>query len=185
MNLKEKKEHLSVIYRGFETESGEFRKQAVCRPGCAFCCTNMGNIDVTTLDGLVIRERMSGFSSKNKKGIQNRLLRNRQEKEKGNSMPCPFLKDDHTCLIYEIRPFSCRQLYSLEKCGPSGAIVHRQVKDMAEKTVKNCSSWMKTDIQVISASSCIFWTAWNSGNFTKAAGLIRPGSGISANPAGC
>ncbi len=48
----------------------------------------------------------------------------------------PFLKEDHTCLIYEIRPFSCRQLYSVEKCGPAGATLHRQAKEMAEKTVK-------------------------------------------------
>ncbi len=92
MNLKQKREGLTGIYEGFEAETSEFSRQAVCRPGCAFCCTNMGNIDITTLEGLVIREHMSGFSAKVKKGIQNRVLRNRQEKEKGNSAPCPFSK---------------------------------------------------------------------------------------------
>ncbi len=137
MNLKKKKEQLTVIYGRFETESGEFRKQAVCRSGCAFCCTNMGNIDVTTLEGMIIRDHLSGFSSKKKKEMHSRLVRNWEEKEKGRIAPCPFLKADHTCLIYEIRPFSCRQLYSLEKCGPLGATVHCQAREMAEKTVKS------------------------------------------------
>jgi len=136
MNLREKKQLLAAIYGEFEAQSCEFRRQAVCRPGCAFCCTSMGNIDMTTLEAMVIRERMADFSSKVKKGIQNRLLRNRQEKEKGNNTPCPFLKEDHTCLIYEVRPFSCRQLYSVEKCGPSGAVIHRQAKEISENTVK-------------------------------------------------
>lgn len=137
MNLKEKKERLYAIYERFDAESREFRKQAVCRPGCAFCCTNMGNIDVIALEGMVIREHLSSFSSKKKKEMHSRLLRNREEKEKGRIAPCPFLKADHTCLIYEIRPFSCRQLYSLEKCGPAGATVHREARELAQKTVKS------------------------------------------------
>ncbi|MEZ4528339.1 MAG: YkgJ family cysteine cluster protein [Desulfobacterales bacterium] len=137
MNLKKKKEQLTAIYERFEAESREFWKQAVCRPGCAFCCTNMGNIDVITLEGMIIREHIRDFSSKKKKEMCTRLLRNREEKVKGRTSPCPFLKADQTCLIYEIRPFSCRQLYSLGKCGPAGATVHRQARELAGKTVKN------------------------------------------------
>jgi hypothetical protein len=49
---------------------------------------------------------------------------------------CPFLLSDQTCEIYAFRPFSCRQLYSLKKCGVQGPTVHRQAMVLAQQFVK-------------------------------------------------
>ncbi len=49
----EKKEKLLSVYEAFETVAAEFKFQAICKSGCAFCCTDAGNVDITTLEGLV------------------------------------------------------------------------------------------------------------------------------------
>ncbi|GBC63217.1 YkgJ family cysteine cluster protein [Desulfonema ishimotonii] len=136
MNFKEKQAQLNAIYAGFEAAAREFKKEAVCRPGCAFCCTDVGSVDITTLEGLVIRDWLTGLSGKQKARMNKRLLRNRQAREAQRVAECPFIAADHTCRIYAIRPFSCRQLYSLKKCGAQGPTVHRQAVALAAETVK-------------------------------------------------
>ena len=59
-----------------------------------------------------------------------------EKKANGTISRCPFLKTDNTCGIYDIRPFSCRQLYSLKDCTEQGPTVHRQVVDLAKLAVK-------------------------------------------------
>ena len=136
MTVRNKKKQLTEIYAEFEKQTGEYRKNTVCQRGCSFCCTNVGNVDIVTLEGLVIQEYVSTLSKKTKAGIKKKLLKNKSEKENQNIVKCPFLKDDNSCLIYDIRPFSCRQLYSLEKCNGNGPVIHRQAVEMAKETVK-------------------------------------------------
>jgi uncharacterized protein len=59
---------------------------------------------------------------------------------------CAFLQDNLNCAIYRVRPFSCRRLYSLVRCGENGPTVHRQVWHMAEETI--------TAIQALDADGC-------------------------------
>jgi hypothetical protein len=136
MDLTRKAQQLQEIYRNFERESASFREQAVCGPGCAYCCTHFGHLDITTLEGWIILKRVKAFSGTERKRIDKRIQDNRQDKEAGKPSVCPFLLKDQTCLIYDVRPFSCRQLYSLKKCGQHGPVVHPQAIDLARGTVR-------------------------------------------------
>ena len=136
MTFEEKKEGLKEIYKAFDREAGEYKKSAICRPGCAYCCIHFGSVDITTLEGLIIRDRINSFAKPLKNRIKKKIARNKKLKEKEEIAQCPFLKQDKTCLIYDIRPFSCRQLYSLRECDGRGPTVHRQAVDLAEKTVQ-------------------------------------------------
>ncbi len=136
MDLTRKAKQLQEIYRSFERESAPFREQAVCGPGCAYCCTHFGHLDITTLEGWIIRERIKKFPESEKKRIEQRIEDNRRDKEDGKPSVCPFLLEDETCRIYEVRPFSCRQLYSLKKCGEHGPMVHPQALELARNTVR-------------------------------------------------
>ena len=136
MNLEERRKRLMEIYNQFEIEASAFKKQAVCRIGCADCCKNMTTIDITTLEGILIYERINKFPPSIKKEIEKKLRQNKFEKEQKRIVNCPFLKEDNTCLIYDVRPFSCRWLYSIKRCNGGPPIVHRQVFELSNKTIK-------------------------------------------------
>ncbi len=135
MNFKEKKAGLQEIYRLHETEAEEFKALAVCKAGCAFCCTDVGNVDITTLEGLVIRDRIASLAKPMAKQLKKRIEKNSAKREKGASARCPFLLKNDTCSIYDIRPFSCRRLYSLKTCTREGASVHKESVVLAKETV--------------------------------------------------
>ncbi len=135
MNLNEKRKQLADIYRDFEKKIAPYKEKALCKPGCAFCCTHFGNADITTLEGLMILERVRGLRKKSGKAIERKIFGNKEEKEKGGAPPCPFLQPNNTCLVYDVRPFSCRSLYSVEKCGGKGPVVHRQAAALTTETI--------------------------------------------------
>ena len=135
MDIFEKKSKDYEIYAQFEEATADFRQAAACAPGCAFCCVEMGTVDITTLEGLVIREKIGKLNRPVAAKIAKRLNRDIRKKEKGEKNSCPFLQKNSRCLIYAIRPFSCRQLYSLKKCGMQGPTVHRQAVDLARNAV--------------------------------------------------
>lgn len=136
MTIKDKRKRLTEIYERYEEEARPFKEDAVCRIGCTFCCTDVGDVDTITLEGLIIREKVSRFPESLKSRIKKKIVLNRLEKERTRISRCPFLKSDATCLIYDIRPFSCRQLYSLRECRGRGPTVHRRAVELAQKTVK-------------------------------------------------
>lgn len=136
MRLKEKKERLKGIYERFEADALEFKKDAICKIGCTYCCTDVGNVDIITLEGIIIRDRVNGLPQPFKRQVKNKIAQNRLDKEKDKIARCPFLKEDDTCLIYDIRPFSCRQLYSIRECRGRGPTVHRQVTELAKEAVR-------------------------------------------------
>ena len=135
LDISDKTSKLYEIYAEFEAAASDFRQAAVCAPGCAFCCTEMGTVDITTLEGLLIRERLSKMNRPVTAKIAKRLKRDIRKKEKGEKNRCPFLQKNNRCLIYGVRPFSCRQLYSLKKCGKQGPTVHRQAVELARAAV--------------------------------------------------
>jgi len=126
---------LEAIYRDYDTAVAEFKKAAVCQPGCAFCCHHFGTVDMTTLEGLVIRKHLWSMDPGHRIRFQKRIERNRRAKEKNKTDTCPFLSEEQHCRIYEVRPFSCRQLYSLRGCDGNGPVVHRQAVALARQTV--------------------------------------------------
>jgi Fe-S-cluster containining protein len=137
MKWDAKREQLTEIYERFERDAAEFKRYAICQIGCAYCCKDVGNVDTNTLEGLIIWKRIESFPPDLRRHIKKRVAQNRSEKEKHPIARCPFLKEDETCLIYDIRPFSCRQLYSIRECRGRGPTVHRQAVALAKKAVRD------------------------------------------------
>jgi hypothetical protein len=136
MDLKTKQKKLKDIYNDFIIRSKPFTVNAVCKPGCSFCCIHFGHVDVITLEGFIIHEWMETLSQSDQIDLRKKLVKNMKKKIKRSVARCPFLSRDNTCRIYDIRPFSCRQLYSLETCTTKGPVVHRKSVEMAKMTVK-------------------------------------------------
>ena len=84
MTWEQKKKRLNDIYEDFEREAYAFKQHAICKIGCTYCCTDVGNVDVNTLEGLIIREQLESFPKALKDHIKERLSENKREKEKKN-----------------------------------------------------------------------------------------------------
>ena len=123
------------LYDDFEIKVQPFKAAAICKPGCAFCCIHFGNVDVITLEGVRIHAWIEELAPAEKTSIRKKIAANMHQKAQKEAARCPFLKPDNTCRIYAIRPFSCRQLYSLRECTGRGPTVHRQVVELARGTV--------------------------------------------------
>jgi Fe-S-cluster containining protein len=135
MDFDAQKKELNVIYASYEREVALFKAGAICKPGCAFCCTHYGTLDVTTLEGRIIHTWIHQQHRDTRTTLHNKIIKNRKAKEKGNAPTCPFLRTDHTCRIYPIRPFSCRQLYSVRQCEGRGPTIHRQARNASQKAI--------------------------------------------------
>jgi len=133
MNLEDKKKRLQELYEQYENEVSDFKKMAACEIGCADCCIDVGNIDITTLEGIIIYEQMSSFEKLIHTEIKNRLAKNKAEREEKKLSRCAFLNEDKMCIIYSIRPFSCRQLYSVKKCNGASPTIHRQAVETGKQ----------------------------------------------------
>ncbi|MDD5452203.1 MAG: YkgJ family cysteine cluster protein [Desulfovibrionales bacterium] len=135
MDLEEKKKQLRTLYDEYEEGVAEFKKAAACEAGCADCCIDVEDVDIITLEGIIIRERMATFDKSVQAEIRARLAQNKEEREEGKLSRCAFLRADNTCMIYDIRPFSCRQLYSVKRCNGAPPTIHRQAVHLARQTV--------------------------------------------------
>jgi len=140
MNLTDKQKQLIEIYNQFEKDMHPYQKDALCKPGCSFCCTHFGNVDIITLEGYGILQFLKGVPKQLQKTLRKKMDKNKKARENQKISPCPFLKPDNTCLIYDIRPYSCRRLYSVKKCGGKGPTVHSQAMDLSEKTLRALQS---------------------------------------------
>lgn len=130
-------DELRRIYTDFEETSAPFKGGAVCGPGCSFCCTGSGPIDITTLEGVIILQKLSLMAKPMQKIVRERLRRNIRSKLHQKEAECPFLQKNGLCMIYEIRPFICRRLYSLKKCGKDqGAVIHVQVNEFYKESLR-------------------------------------------------
>ncbi len=134
MNIEESITRLNQLYQQFEEEARGFKKEAVCQKGCADCCKHMPRIEATTLEGFVIFRYLDRVE--NLAEIRKKLKKDIQKRKKGKYATCPFLARDDSCLIYEVRPFSCRWLYSLKKCEKGMPVIHRQVFNLSQKIIK-------------------------------------------------
>lgn len=127
---------LTQIYDRFIQNTGPFWAHAVCERGCAFCCTDAGSIDVTTLEALRIRTHLKNLPRPRQVALTKALAKDAKRREKNQASACPFLSKSRACSIYDIRPFSCRRIYSLKKCGPEQPPqLHRQVMQIAQNTL--------------------------------------------------
>lgn len=136
MRVESKRENLHQIYSDFEEASHPFRTGSICTDGCAFCCTHYGSLDVTTVEGFLIYEWVENTEKTRHHNLWRKIRKNMKQKESGKPSRCPFLNKKNRCIIYDIRPFSCRQLYSLKPCAERGPVVHRQAVGLSKETVK-------------------------------------------------
>jgi len=136
MTFREKRKKLQMLYELFETNADEYKKHAICKIGCTYCCTDAGKIDILTLEGLIIRERLKCMPKPLRRAIKKKLAQDKRANENKKIVRCPFLKKDNTCLIYDIRPFSCRRLYSVQECRGRGPTIHRQASELAKNSVR-------------------------------------------------
>ncbi len=124
------------IYEEYEREAKPYKAKAICRPGCSFCCTGFGNIDMVTLEGEIIRRYINECKKPERNKFRKQIDKNKKDKEKGVFTRCPFLNEADMCRIYEVRPFICRSLYSVSDCRQEkGPTLHREAKALADKTI--------------------------------------------------
>jgi len=135
--MKIKIQTLNDIYKAFESKAGDYKKNAACEKGCGFCCKEAGSIDITTLEGLAIRKAMTELPKSRQKKLTRLFQQEIKKRENKVIAPCPFLMKNNACMIYEVRPFSCRRIYSTHRCTPKNPpVVNRRVMELAEQSIK-------------------------------------------------
>ena len=129
-------EALEKIYQSFEQETAPFRTGAACSEGCAYCCTDAGRIDCTTLEALRIHDHMAKMARPRRRDLKKTLKRDMYRRETGKPSPCPFLAKTRACSIYPLRPFACRRIYSLHRCAPEQPpMLSRQAMTLAQNAI--------------------------------------------------
>jgi len=124
-----------------------YKAEAVCAKGCAYCCTDVGSVGATTLEGLIILEYIQGWDRQAITEINRSLRESLSDKLNNVLARCAFLDKEKSCRIYPVRPFSCRRLYSVRKCDGHGPVVHRRAlvlgqqreKELQELDPEGCS----------------------------------------------
>ncbi len=114
--MEEKIKGLEKIYSSFAKETQVYREQGACQKGCGFCCTDAGRIDTTTLEALQIKKAIKTLPRARQTSLAKALSKNIRKREKKENHPCPFLMKNMACMIYPVRPFACRRIYSNHIC---------------------------------------------------------------------
>jgi hypothetical protein len=135
--MQEKKNRLQAIYDDFESAAAPYKADAACDKGCAFCCSDAGSIHITTLEGLVIRDRINRLTRPRQRAVNKALAVDMKRREREKKAACPLLMKNRSCMIYLSRPFACRRIYSLTVCSPSRhPVLSRQVMAMGDETIR-------------------------------------------------
>ncbi|WDP90828.1 MAG: YkgJ family cysteine cluster protein [Desulfobacter sp.] len=134
--MENKIDALEEIYQRFEDQTRELKAEKACSKGCSFCCEAAGSIDITTLEGLRIRQAMAQMPKARQKALTRAFRKEIKARENKEVVPCPFLMKNKACMIYEVRPFSCRRIYSVHVCAKENPpAVSRQVMEAAGRTI--------------------------------------------------
>ncbi|WP_319409363.1 YkgJ family cysteine cluster protein [uncultured Desulfosarcina sp.] len=135
--MEEKKKRLQTLYDDFESDAAPYKTEAVCGRGCAFCCSDAGSIHITTLEGLVIRDRVNRLPRPRQVTVKKALAADMKQRERKKPCACPFLMKNRACMIYELRPFACRRIYSLKVCSrDQHPVINRQVMAMGDEAIR-------------------------------------------------
>ena len=135
--MEDKPDRLQAIYDEFETAAAPFKTEAACHQGCAFCCSDAGQIHITTLEGLVIRERINRLRRPQQVAVKKGLAADMKRREAKQPSVCPMLMKNRACMIYDVRPFACRRIYSLKMCGrDQPPVLNRSVMALGDTTIR-------------------------------------------------
>jgi hypothetical protein len=128
---------LAGIYSAYEDDTRELTAVKACAKGCSFCCRAAGSIDITTLEGLALREAMQRLPKAQQKILTQSFRSEIRKREAGKTVPCPFLMKNKACMVYDSRPFACRRIYSHHVCtADSPPMVSRQVMERADGAIR-------------------------------------------------
>lgn len=134
--MEDKKNRLQAIYDDFENEAAPFKTEAVCGRGCSFCCSDAGSIHITTLEGLAIRDRINRLPRTRQMAVNKRLAADMKQRERKSASACPLLMKNRACMIYDVRPFACRRIYSLAVCSKNQhPVLSRQVMVRGDEAI--------------------------------------------------
>jgi uncharacterized protein len=134
--METKKKQLQIIYTDFEAAAAPYKAAAACVKGCAFCCTDAGSIHITTLEGLVVRDRIAALPRSRRITVRKNLAADMKRRERQQPSVCPLLMKNSACMIYADRPFACRRIYSLKVCGKNQhPLLARQVMALGNQTI--------------------------------------------------
>ena len=137
MPWKRKRVRLQAIYDDFETAAAPYKTEAACGKGCAFCCSEAGSIHITTLEGLAIRDRINRLPRPRQVAVNRKLAADMKQRERKKTSACPFLLKNRACMIYDVRPFACRRIYSLAVCSRNQhPVLNRQVMAMGDAAIR-------------------------------------------------
>ena len=133
--LDQKLDALAGIYEEFDTALAD--PDRACEKGCTFCCTHAGAVDITTREAWQIKKSLNGFTRNRLKALDKALARDIRKREKKKLNPCPFLSKAGACMIYGVRPFSCRRIYSTHVCSKENPPqIHKQAMVLANTYIK-------------------------------------------------
>lgn len=109
---------LKMAMKEFVDSVLEIPEGTDCRAGCDYCCHL--RVGVSIPEALVIYDEL--MTQATPEGLEFMRQRVLKTAAKGNTLdesfwlktrtPCPFLDDTGHCLIYILRPFSCRAYHS-------------------------------------------------------------------------
>ena len=88
--LQARGKSLNLIYDGHARETTSFRRDAACAKGCAYCCTDAGSIDGTTLEGLVIFDQIKKMPRARQASLKKALKRDMKKREPAPHPPAHF-----------------------------------------------------------------------------------------------
>lgn len=147
LSVSKGKEYLKHLYDRAEKGTSHFAKYTSCKKGCSGCCHIY--MDCTAIEAELIREYiLKNFNEKQIISLNNKIKEtidqipeykeileaidknNLINKYGAKHLPCIFLSEDNSCLIYEVRPFNCRKLISFSRntdCIESESIVRPNV----------------------------------------------------------
>lgn len=145
----------------------EFEQYFSCHKGCSSCCSVF--VDVTFIEAELIR---SYIDSKFTQSEQDSILFKIRENAKSapvsisnkedvdildmhyrKNIPCPLLSQEGACLVYNVRPFTCRTFSVFsnpEECKPGGnsLFFSKQINNQTIKTLPILSLNVLTNLQI-------------------------------------
>jgi hypothetical protein len=135
--MQDNQYRLRAIYDDFETAAADYKIEAACSKGCAFCCSHAGSIHITTLEGLALKERIQHLPRSRQKALRKALADDMRRRERNQLSACPLLMKNRACMLYDDRPFACRRIYSLKVCGPDQhPVLSRQVMALGDAAIR-------------------------------------------------
>ena len=130
---------VSELYNMTETSITEITQYKSCTIGCAACCRFL--VETTAIEAEYTRQYIdSHFDSKTKYWLTKKIIQVAKQQPRqmnflsefdrenyySKFIACPFLTDNNTCSIYQVRPFLCRTCFVFtdpQNCLPGGDII--------------------------------------------------------------